>query len=96
MYPGRPNMTQEQYFSQKVPGRSLKIIEQPLRNYQEMITAVKKQEEMPIYTQQTPRPVKKIMLFDQDNNKRLFPLARDREVGINTKYQNIVIQSVRI
>lgn len=61
-----------------------------------MVTAVKKTEGRQICTQETPRPQKKILLLDQMNHKHLFPLVRDREVGIATKYQHVVIQSVEI
>jgi hypothetical protein len=60
-----------------------------------MVTAVKKPERE-IYTQVTPRPNRKILLFDDNRGKHLFPLVRDRDVGIDGKYQTIVIQSVHI
>lgn len=61
-----------------------------------MSTAVKKVENnFMIYTQITPpRPNKKILLYDQDSRKHLFPLIKDREAGIGTQYQNIVHKSV--
>lgn len=60
-----------------------------------MVTAIKKAEGT-IYTQMTPRPNKKILLLDENKGKHLFPLVRDREIGISTKYQKIVIQSVAL
>ena len=59
-----------------------------------MITAVKRPGESNIYTQPTIRQNKKIMLFGEDNNKHLFPLMRDRDIGIASKYQDIVMESV--
>lgn len=61
-----------------------------------MTTAVKKVENTSLYyTQITPpRPNKKILLYDYDSRKHLFPLVKDREVGIYSQYQNIVIKSV--
>lgn len=51
---------------------------------------------MPIFSQMTPKPVKKVILMGEQQKKYLFPLVRDRDVGIETKYQNIVIESVRM
>lgn len=63
-------------------------------NYQEMVTAVKRVEGGQIYTQATAKPNRKILLFDEVRGRHLFPLVRDREIGIGTKYQSVVIESV--
>lgn len=41
----------------------------------------------------TPRPQRKIVLYDQYNQKHFFPLYKDREIGIKKEYQDIVIES---
>jgi len=62
-----------------------------------MWTAVKKAENTSfVYTQATPRPVKKIILYDQQKHKHLYELVNDRDVGIYSQYQNIVIKSVTL
>ena len=66
-----------------------------MTQHEEMVTAVKKQQERTLYTQVTPRPNKKILLFDDEKGRHLFPLVRDRDIGIQSKYQCIVIQSVK-
>lgn len=53
-------------------------------------------EEGIIYTQATVRPNKKILMFDEMRGKHLFPLMKDREIGIKTKFQNVVIESVSV
>lgn len=58
-----------------------------------MITAVKKAEDAQIFSQPTPRPPRKIMLFNQHQEKKLFPLVRDRDIGVTSQYQNIIIES---
>jgi hypothetical protein len=61
-----------------------------------MLTAVKRHDEGQIYTQVTPRPNRKILLYNQAKEKCFFPLVRDREVGIGTKFQEVVIESVKM
>ena len=49
------------------------------RVQEERNTANKKEEvNLQIYTQVTPRVNKKVLLFDDHNQKHLFPLVRDR------------------
>jgi hypothetical protein len=57
-------------------------------------TAVKRQESNQLYTQMTPKPQRKILLYGENHGRFLFPLVRDRDVGIPAAYQNIVIESV--
>lgn len=57
-------------------------------------TAVKRQETNQLYTQMTPKPQRKILLYGENHGRFLFPLVRDRDVGIPAAYQNIVIESV--
>lgn len=59
------------------------------------MTAAKRQDPHPIYTQHTTKPQRKILLYGQDRARFLFPLVRDRDIGIDGAYQNIVIESVR-
>ena len=61
-----------------------------------MVTAVKRNEQLPIYTQETPQPIKKIALFDEEKNRQLFPLVKDKDIGMGTQYENLVIESVCI
>ena len=56
-----------------------------------MVTAVKRNEQMPIYTQETPKPIKKIALYDEEKNRQLFPLMKDKDIGMGTQYENLVI-----
>lgn len=91
MYPEKIHHSQDQHHPNKGQGTIAGDIERPNVRYQESITAVKKQEERAIFTQPTPRPVKRILLYDQNNSKMLFPLVHDRDVGIDPKYQKIVI-----
>jgi hypothetical protein len=58
------------------------------------LTAAKRQEHNPLYTQLTPKPQRKILLYGENHSRFLFPLVRDREIGIEATYQNIVIESV--
>jgi hypothetical protein len=76
----------------------LAYIEHKQNQNKEMPTALKRegQPNLNFYSQVTPRPYKRILLFDEHKEKHLFPLMRDREVGITSKYQNIVIQSVNM
>lgn len=57
-------------------------------------TAVKRQEPNQLFTQMTPKPQRKILLYGDNHGRFLFPLVRDRDVGIPAAYQNIVIESV--
>ena len=94
MYPDKYHHSQGQQQHNKAQGTIAGDLERPNVRYQEAITAVKKQEERAIFTQPTPKPPRRIMLYDQDNKKMLFPLVNDRDVGIEPKYQKIVIESV--
>ena len=96
MYPGKQSWTQNFPQSGKMEGRHALIAEEKPIRYQDVVTAVKRSEQMPIYTQETPRPEKKIMLFDQERRRQLFPLVRDRDVGMGSKFQNLVIESVKV
>jgi hypothetical protein len=60
------------------------------------LTAAKRQESHPIYTQNTPKPQRKILLYGENKSRFLFPLVRDRDIGIEAPYQNIVIESVTV
>ncbi len=57
-------------------------------------TATKRGEQSEFHSQVTPRPQRKILLFGEDKSRHLFPLVRDREIGIEGRYQNVVIESV--
>ena len=59
-----------------------------------MITAIKRRTQGGVYTQKTARPNRKLALYDEEGQRHLFPLVQDREVGIGTKFQPIVINSV--
>jgi hypothetical protein len=60
-----------------------------------MGTALKKPETtLTMYTQATPRVIRKVLLFDEENHKHLFPLHRDRDVGFGTQYEKNLIESV--
>lgn len=61
-----------------------------------MITAVKKPETMGIYSQDTARPQKKIMLYDDQKRKQFFPLIPDKDVGMGPRFENLVIESVKM
>lgn len=63
------------------------------RNNDTIFTAVKRVEN-PIFSQVTPKQVKKILLYGADRSRHLFDLVNDREIGIDPKYQNIVVESV--
>jgi hypothetical protein len=60
------------------------------------LTAAKRPETNPFYTQVTPKPQRKILLYGQDKSRHLFPLVRDRDIGIQGTYQNVVIESVKM
>lgn len=60
------------------------------------MTATKKNEQNDFYSQVTPRPQKKILLYGENKSRHLFPLVRDRDIGIEGTYQNVVIESVKI
>ena len=96
MYPGKQSWTQNFPQNGKMEGRHAYIAEEKPIRFQDVVTAVKRNEQMPIYTQETPRPEKKIMLFDQERRRQLFPLVRDRDVGMGSKFQNLVIESVKM
>ena len=44
-------------------------------------------------TQMTPRPQRKIALYDEFNQKHFFPLYKDKDLGIPKKYQDLLIES---
>jgi len=43
--------------------------------------------------QMTPRPQRKIVLYDEFNQKYFFPLYKDKDLGISKKYQDLLIES---
>lgn len=59
------------------------------------MTAIKRNEMNSFYTQDTPKPRRSILLFGEQQRRHLFPLVRDRDIGIPQSYQNVVIESVR-
>ena len=93
MYPNQQFFTQHQENVKRAGKVCFIQGDEPIR-YQEMITAVKKNEQIPIYTQETPRPNKKIALYDQEKNRKMFPLIRDKDVGMGSQFENMVIESV--
>ena len=44
----------------------------------------------------TPKPVKKVQLYDDHREKHRFPLFNDKEVGIPLQYQNVVMETVTL
>jgi hypothetical protein len=58
-------------------------------------TAVKTQQ-IPAFSEVTPRQNKKILLFGDKNKKYLFPLLKDKDVGIQTSFQSNIIETVVI
>lgn len=58
------------------------------------LTASKKPDLAPIYSQITPKPQRKILLYGENRSRHLFPLVRDRDIGISGAYQNVVFESV--
>jgi hypothetical protein len=41
----------------------------------------------------TPRPQRKIVLYDEYNQKHFFPLYKDKDIGIGKEYQDLLIDS---
>ena len=41
----------------------------------------------------TPRPQRKIVLYDEHNQKHFFPLYKDKDIGIGKEYQEMLIDS---
>ena len=41
----------------------------------------------------TPRPQRKIVLYDEMNQKHFFPLYKDKDIGISKEYQDLLIDS---
>ena len=62
-----------------------------------MLTAVKKNQanQGSSFTQETPRPAKRVLFYDEERKKHLFPLVRDRDIGVPSRFQNVVHESVR-
>lgn len=41
----------------------------------------------------TPRAQKKVVLYDDMNQKHFFPLYKDKDLGIGKEYQDLLIES---
>lgn len=41
----------------------------------------------------TPKPQRKIILYDQKNIRYFFPLLKDKDLGISKEYQDLLIES---